>query len=89
MTDSKRLAEIEARGNKASHYSGSLYLEQARHLLSELRARDAAIKTAIDMIENCAGGPTNPDSLPQMLLHHLRAALNPEPVNASQEKPND
>ncbi len=29
----------------------------------------------IDMIENCAGVPSNHDSLPQMLLHEMRAAI--------------
>lgn len=28
-----------------------------------------------DMTVNCAGVPTNPDSLPQMVLHEVRAAI--------------
>jgi hypothetical protein len=39
------------------------------------RERDAAldkVRAWIDMIENCAGVPQNPDSLPQMLLHEMR-----------------
>jgi hypothetical protein len=42
------------------------------------RERDAAldkVRAWIDMIENCAGVPQNPDSLPQMLLHEMRKLL--------------
>ena len=38
------------------------------------RLRDA-LKDAAIMIEACYDAPKNPDSLPQMLLHHIRAAL--------------
>lgn len=36
----------------------------------------AALERWEDMIVNCAGVPQNPDSLPQMLLHEIRAAIS-------------
>lgn len=35
-----------------------------------------ALENIIDMTENCAGVPTDPSSLPQMVLHVARAALS-------------
>lgn len=36
------------------------------------------VASAIDMIENCAGRPSNPDALVNMLLAHLKAATAKE-----------
>jgi hypothetical protein len=36
----------------------------------------AKLEQWIDMTVNCAGVPQNPDSLPQMLLYEMRAALS-------------
>jgi hypothetical protein len=35
-----------------------------------------AILASIDMIENCADAPKNPDSLPEMVKVHLRQSLS-------------
>jgi hypothetical protein len=44
-----------------------------------LRAENARLREALEnsaiMIQGCYDAPTNPDSLPQMLLHYIRAAL--------------
>jgi hypothetical protein len=44
-----------------------------------LRAENARLREALEdaavMIQACYDAPTNPDSLPQMLLHHIRAAF--------------
>jgi hypothetical protein len=51
--------------------------------LDALHAENALLREAIEdsaiMIEACHDAPTNPDSLPQMLLHHMRAALEKKP----------
>ena len=36
----------------------------------------AAMLASIDMIENCADAPKNPDSLPEMVKAHLQSALS-------------
>jgi hypothetical protein len=64
------------------HCGSSIVQELANALIKRrelcIRAeleRDAAldkVRAWIDMIENCAGVPQNPDSLPQMLLHEMR-----------------
>jgi hypothetical protein len=44
-----------------------------------LRAENARLRETLEnsaiMIQGCYDAPTNPDSLPQMLLHYIRAAL--------------
>jgi hypothetical protein len=55
-------------------------VQRQRNEISALRERAERERDAwrqrvaewIDMIENCAGVPQNPDSLPQMLLHEMR-----------------
>jgi hypothetical protein len=51
--------------------------------LDDLRAENARLREALEdsaiMIEACYDAPINPDSLPQMLLHHMRAALEVKP----------
>ena len=42
---------------------------------AEARLREAVL-VSIDMIENCAGVPTNPDSLPQMVKVYLQQAVS-------------
>jgi len=48
-----------------------------------LRAENARLREALKdsaiMIQACFDAPTNADSLPQMLLHHIRAALEVKP----------
>jgi hypothetical protein len=48
-----------------------------------LRAENARLREALEnsaiMIQGCYDAPTNPDSLPQMLLHYIRAALEVKP----------
>jgi hypothetical protein len=39
------------------------------------RLREAA-RESIGMIDNCAGAPTNPDSLPQMVRERLAREIN-------------
>jgi len=41
----------------------------------EARLREAVL-VSIDMIENCAGVPTNPDSLPQMVKVYLQQTIS-------------
>ena len=48
--------------------------ESAALRVENARLREAFKDSAI-MIEACYDAPKNPDSLPQMLLHHIRAAL--------------
>ena len=47
--------------------------------INRLRAREAEMvagfESIIDMIDNCADVPRNPDSLPMMVLQHARATL--------------
>jgi hypothetical protein len=40
-----------------------------------VRLREAA-RESIGMIDNCAGAPTNPDSLPQMVRERLAREIN-------------
>ncbi len=51
--------------------------------LHSARAENARLREALEdsaiMIQACYDAPTNPDSLPQMLLHHMRAALKVKP----------
>ena len=42
------------------------------------RLRETLENSAI-MIQGCYDAPTNPDSLPQMLLYYIRAALEVKP----------
>ena len=44
-------------------------------LVAEVERLRAVIFACADMIDNCAGVPRNPDSLPMMVLHELRTAL--------------
>jgi len=48
-----------------------------------LRAENARLRETLEnsaiMIQGCYDAPTNPDSLPQMLLHYIRAALKVKP----------
>lgn len=55
--------------------SAAMFTEIVRKKDAKIKLLHAQITAAIDMIENCAGVPTNPDSLPQMVKAHLRAAL--------------
>ncbi len=48
-------------------------LEYANAEIARLREK---ITQWIDMTDNCAGVPRNPDSLPMMLLYEFRAALD-------------
>jgi hypothetical protein len=47
-------------------------------LVENARLREALENSAI-MIQGCYDAPTNPNSLPQMLLHYIRAALEVKP----------
>lgn len=83
----ERLAEIQEHADhqvyRVPFYARDVDpLPDVRDLLSAIRtlqARERALMTAIeesiDMIANCAGVPSNPDSLPQMILWHLKRAL--------------
>ena len=48
-----------------------------------LRAENARLRETLEnsaiMIQGCYDAPTNPDSLPQMLLYYIRAALKVKP----------
>jgi len=51
--------------------------------IKRLRAENARLRETLEnsaiMIQGCYDAPTNPDSLPQMLLHYIRAALEVKP----------
>lgn len=51
--------------------------------IKRLRAENARLREALEnsaiMIQGCYDAPTNPDSLPQMLLYYIRAALKVKP----------
>ena len=49
-----------------------------RAKLDELTAANEKLASAVDMIENCAGRPSNPDALVNMLLAHLKATTAKE-----------
>jgi hypothetical protein len=57
--------------------------ENARLREAALRAENARLRETLEnsaiMIQGCYDAPTNPDSLPQMLLHYIRAALGVKP----------
>jgi hypothetical protein len=49
---------------------------------TEARLREAVL-ASIDMIENCADAPKNPDSLPEMVKVHLQQAISAAPAGES------
>ena len=54
-------------------------LDSMKAQVDALKVENARLRAALEdaaiMIQACYDAPTNPDSLPQMLLHHIRAAL--------------
>ena len=67
----------------------AVVMVESRHMIAllderdGLRAENARLREALEnsaiMIQGCYDAPTNPDSLPQMLLHYIRAALEVKP----------
>ena len=60
-------------GQPLGMHMGTSYL--VNDLARENKRLREKILSWIDMAENCAGLPSNPDSLPQMLLHEMRTSL--------------
>jgi regulator of replication initiation timing len=52
--------------------------EHAALHVENARLRET-LENSVIMIQGCYDAPTNPDSLPQMLLHYIRAALEVKP----------
>jgi hypothetical protein len=72
-------ADYHRREMKLQTEIASLALEGSSAIKAEnARLREALENSAI-MIQGCYDAPTNPDSLPQMLLHYIRAALEVKP----------
>lgn len=74
------LANDHKRGCDGRCYTCSCgYDEAADALMNEAIRINTALIAALerwdDMITNCVGVPQNPDSLPMMLRHEIRAAL--------------
>jgi len=67
----------------------AVVMVESRHMIALLDERDGlrgenarlreTLENSAIMIQGCYDAPTNPDSLPQMLLHYIRAALEVKP----------